>query len=153
MLRHFSLICLLCSTSARLACFILCAGKSTDSYQLYHTSVSCCSVFPQCFVWFLYFLPPHVSLDLFLAPFNYSFSLFLKLYIVSAALSWVQNLLTTSIHVVYDHLKCQVCSGWPLWPFLLSIGKEWRCWWLTSRSQQKSSPMDAPRSSLGTQER
>lgn len=55
--------------------------------------------------------------------------------------------------VICGQLKCQVCKGWYMWPLWLSIGKEWRCWWLTSRSQKMSSPTDIPRSSSGTQER
>lgn len=55
--------------------------------------------------------------------------------------------------VICGQLKCQVCEGWHKWPLWLSIGKEWRCWWPTSRSQKMSSPTDIPRSSSGTQER
>lgn len=58
-----------------------------------------------------------------------------------------------SLCVICGQLKCQVCKGWHPWPLWLSVGKEWRCWWPTSRSQQTSSPTDIPRSSSGTQER
>lgn len=55
--------------------------------------------------------------------------------------------------VICDQMKCQVCKGWRTLLLWLFIGKEWRCWWPTSRSQQMSSPTDIPRSSSGTQER
>lgn len=47
---------------------------------------SSCSATPRCFVWFPYFLCPHVSLDLLLSPFFFPISPFLKLYILNVVL-------------------------------------------------------------------
>lgn len=160
MWRRFVLIALLCSMSPRLACFILCAGESTDSYLLYHTLVSCCSAIPQCLVWFLYFL-----LHRFLQMRFFFLFVILSLCssnstpstVVLSSFSPVSKIFSPLLHscfyVVCGLLKCQVCFGWPMWPFWLPIGKEWRCWWPTSRSWQTSSLTAAPRSSSGTQER
>lgn len=155
MLRHFILICLLRSISARLACFILCAGKNTDPYLLYHSLVVQPS--PGALCGFLI-----SSLHVFLSnpsPFNQRSCLFLKhpqccSHLASLSCPKSSNYFyRLDFMVYYGHLKSQVCFGWPMWPFWLHTGKEWRCWWPTSRSQRTSLLMDAPRSSSGTQER
>lgn len=71
---------------------------------------SSCSATPRCFVWFPYFLCPHVSLDLLLSPFFFPFLHFgnsTSSMLFSSILSSVQHLGTTCIQLF-------LCCLWPL---------------------------------------